>query len=158
MLEDVFAVQEELTRSIVGAIAPNISEAELGRVRQRKTESLGAYEFAVRANATAWDAFARSDPKMCDEALRLAAAALAIDPDSIIALGARAMAQFQHLARATALDRESAWQDGMAAVERMLELDRLGSTAHVWKGMFLLLSPAGAASTMRSRARVTGTT
>ena len=125
------------------AITPNISEAELGRVRQRKTGSLGAYEFAVRANATAWDAFARSDPKMCDEALRLAAAALAIDPGSIIALGARAMAQFQHLARATALDRESAWQDGMAAVERMLELDRLGSTAHVWKGMFLLLSPGG---------------
>ena len=143
LLDDVFAVQEELTHSIVAAIAPNISEAELGRVRQRKTGSLGAYEFAVRANATAWDAFARSDPKMCDEALRLAAAAFAIDPDSIIALSARAMAQFQHLARATAPDRESAWQDGMAAVERMSELDRLGSTAHVWKGMFLLLSPGG---------------
>ena len=71
LLDDVFAVQVELTRSIVAPITPNISEAELGRVRQRKTESLGAYEFAVRANATAWNAFARSDPKMCDEALRL---------------------------------------------------------------------------------------
>jgi adenylate cyclase len=141
LLDDVFAVQEELTRSIVAAIAPNISEAELGRVRRRKTENLGAYEFAVRANATAWDAFARSDPKMCDEALRLVAAALAIDPDSMVALAARARAQLQHVARGTALDRDAAWQDGMAAVDRMLELDRLSSTAHVWKGMFLLFSP-----------------
>jgi adenylate cyclase len=87
-LDDVFLVQEELTRSIVRAIAPQISETELARVRRRNPASLSAYELAVRANATAFDAWTRSELRQ--EALRLAEAALALDPHSIIALGARA--------------------------------------------------------------------
>ena len=60
-LDDVFLVQEELTRSIVRAIAPQISETELARVRRRNPASLSAYELAVRANATASDAWTRSE-------------------------------------------------------------------------------------------------
>ena len=77
-LDDVFLVQEELTRSIVRAIAPQISETELARVRRRNPASLSAYELAVRANATAFDAWTRSELRQ--EALRLAEAALALDP------------------------------------------------------------------------------
>jgi adenylate cyclase len=142
-LDDVFTVQEELTRSIVRAVAPQISDAELARVRRRRPESLNAYEIAVRANATAQDAFVRSDQAMCQEALRLAQEALAIDPDSGIALGARAMAQCQHLWRGTAVDREAAWWDGMEAAERLLDLDRSSGIAHVWKAHLLVLSPDG---------------
>ena len=61
VLEDVFAVQEEVTQSIVRAIAPHISEAELAKVRRRRPDSLGAYEIAVRAHAKAWDAWVKSD-------------------------------------------------------------------------------------------------
>jgi adenylate cyclase len=142
-LNDVFAVQEELTRSIVRAIAPHITESELARVNRRRLESLSAYELGVRASATAWDAFARSDPKMCDEALRLADAALTIDPDSVTALGARALAQFQHIQRGTAVDRQTAWRDGMEAAKRLVQLDRSYSNGHVWRGMYLVAAPQG---------------
>src|SRR5262249_8805807 len=137
-LDDVFLVQEELTRSIVRAIAPQISEAELARVRRRRPESLSAYEIAVRADATAWDAFARSDPKLADEALRLAGTALSIDPDNVAALHARVLANLQHFVRATAVDRDAALRQAMAAAERMIELDRSNGAAHVMRGVLLV--------------------
>src|SRR6185312_8961856 len=51
VLEDIFAVQEELTQSIVRAIAPQILGAETEKVERRRPESLSAYEVAVRASA-----------------------------------------------------------------------------------------------------------
>ena len=43
-LDDVFAVQEELTESIVTAIAPQIEASEREKARRRRPESLSAYE------------------------------------------------------------------------------------------------------------------
>ena len=107
VLEDVFAAQEELTRSIVRAIVPHISDAELAKVRQRHG-SLGSYEIAVRAHAKAWDALVKSDRTLCDEAISEGRAALAIASDNILALNALALAQFQHYMRGTAADRGAA--------------------------------------------------
>jgi adenylate cyclase len=108
-------------------------------VRRRNPASLSAYELAVRANATALDAWTRSELRQ--EALRLAEAALAIDPASTMALGARATAQHQQALLGTAVDREAAWRDGVAATERMLELDRSSSTAYALKGLLLAYAP-----------------
>ena len=49
VLEDVFAVQEELTQSIVKAIAPRIDQAELIHAIRKRPENLNAYEIAVRS-------------------------------------------------------------------------------------------------------------
>ncbi len=136
VLEDVFAVQEELTQSIVGAIAPHIRDAEAAHVR-RRPGSLGAYEFAVRANAKAWEAYAKADRALRDEALADARSALAIDPDSTIALNAIALAQCQQLPLGIAADRQAVWQDGLAAATRAIEVDRNGNVGHTWKGVLL---------------------
>jgi adenylate cyclase len=139
LLDDVFLVQEELTRSIVRAITPQISETELAKVRRRNAASLSAYELAVRANAAASDGWTR--PELRQEALRLAEAALAVDPASALALGARATAQHQHALLGTAVDREAAWRDGMAATEKMLELDHSSSSAYALRGLLLAYAP-----------------
>ena len=114
VLEDVFAVQEELTQSIVRAIAPQISEAEVAKARRRRPDSLSAYEIAVRAHAKAWDALIKSDRRFCDEAIGEARAALAIDPDSTIALNASRSLNFSISCAArpsTATQRgETAWR------------------------------------------------
>ena len=138
-LDDVFLVQEELTRSIVRAITPQITETELAKVRRRNPASLSAYELAVRANATALDAWTR--PELRQEALRLAEAALAVDPASIMALGARATAQHQNALLGTAVNREAAWLDGVAATDRMLELDHSSSSAYALRGLLLAYAP-----------------
>jgi adenylate cyclase len=61
VLEDIFAVQEELTRSIVAAVAPQIGAAESDKVHRRRPESLGAYEHAVSALAKLWAGYLRAD-------------------------------------------------------------------------------------------------
>ena len=141
VLEDVFAVQEELTQSIVRAIAPHISEAEVAKVRRRRPNSLSAYEIAVRAHAKAWDAFVKSDRSLCDEAIGEAQAALAIDPHSTLALNASALAHFQQYARGTAVDRDAAWSNGIAAATRSVEVDRANGFSHAMKGVLLASAP-----------------
>ena len=140
VLKDIFAVQEELTRSIVRAIAPHILDAETEKIHRRRPEDLNAYEIAVRASAKAWDAWFKSDSGLRDAAIADAAAALAIDPRSTTALGALAFAHWQHLAFATAVDRAAAWRGGMRAAELAIEIDRAFSFAHGMKGLLLAFS------------------
>jgi adenylate cyclase len=140
VLEDVFAVQEELTRSIVRAIAPQILDAEAEKIHRRRPEDLNAYEIAVRANAKANEAWLKSDAGLRDGAIADAAAALTIDPRSATALTALAFAQWQHLAFATAADRAAAWREGMSAAERAIEIDRSRAFAHSMKGLLLAFS------------------
>jgi adenylate cyclase len=140
VLEDVFAVQEELTRSIVRAVAPHIRDAEASKAR-RRPQSLSGYEIAVRANAKSWEAYGRSDPVLFDKAIAEARSALAIDPTSTLALNAIAFAQWHHLNLGTATDREAAWADGIAAASRAIEVDRSDSGGHAFKGMLLVYAP-----------------
>src|SRR5215218_6628122 len=44
VLEDIFAVQEEVTRAIVAAIAPRIESTELSKASRRRPDNLSAYE------------------------------------------------------------------------------------------------------------------
>jgi adenylate cyclase len=141
VLKDIFAVQEELTRSIVRAIAPQILESETEKIHRRRPEDLNAYEIAARASAKAWEAWPKSDKALRDAAIADAAAALAIDPRSTTALGALAFAQWQHLAFASAVDRAAAWRDGMRAAERAIEIDRSLSFGHSTKALLLAFAP-----------------
>jgi TolB-like protein/Tfp pilus assembly protein PilF len=49
LLEDIFALQDEITISVVGAIEPNVRKAEIERVRRKRPENLDAYDFLLRA-------------------------------------------------------------------------------------------------------------
>ncbi len=96
VLEDIFAVQEELTRSIVTSIAPHIEISEAARIRGTRPKNLSAYELAVRGWAAVSAAFGEADRTARDEALRLAREALALDSRSSAALRTIAFAQWQH--------------------------------------------------------------
>ena len=136
-LHDVFAVQEELTHSIVTAIAPQISASEFEKARRRRPDSLIAYEIAVCARSKAWAAFYRSSRTLRDEAISDARVALAIDARSTTALIALAMAQWQHVASATATDRHAAFTGGLAAAEHAIEVDPSEAWGYACKGLFL---------------------
>jgi TolB-like protein/cytochrome c-type biogenesis protein CcmH/NrfG len=53
-LADVFAVQDEITQSIVAAIAPQIYAAEDFRARRKPPESLDAWDLVMRALSHFW--------------------------------------------------------------------------------------------------------
>src|SRR5262249_7243773 len=48
-LEDIFALQDEITLNVVGAIEPSLRDAEIERVKRTRPDSLDAYDLALRA-------------------------------------------------------------------------------------------------------------
>ena len=92
VLEDIFAVQEEVTQAIVAAIAPRIESIEQSKAARRRPESLSAYEIALRAWAHAWEGIDKTEQTLVDRSIREAREALAIDPGSVRALHALAVA------------------------------------------------------------------
>ena len=48
-LEDIFSLQDEITLSVVGAIEPNLRDAEIERVRRKRPDSFDAYDLVLRA-------------------------------------------------------------------------------------------------------------
>ena len=49
MHADIFALQDELTMSVVGAIEPSLRRAEIDRVKRQRPDSLDAYDLVLRA-------------------------------------------------------------------------------------------------------------
>jgi adenylate cyclase len=50
-LEDVFGLQDQVTTSVVGLIAPRLEQAEFERTRQKPTDKLESYDFYLRGAA-----------------------------------------------------------------------------------------------------------
>jgi adenylate cyclase len=140
-LEDIFALQEEVTRSIVMAIAPHIDDAEREKVHRRRPESLGAYERAVSAWAKASTAYIHSDAGLFNEALNEAQVALAIDARSCLALQVMAFVHWQRYILGTSPDRTAAWQAGISAAAQAIELDRNDSNSYALKAWILSTAP-----------------
>jgi adenylate cyclase len=47
-LADVFEVQDEITRTVIGAIEPELTKAELGRVKMKRPENMDAWDLCQR--------------------------------------------------------------------------------------------------------------
>src|SRR5262245_11302273 len=51
VVDDIFELQDRMTSSVVGAIAPKVEQAEIERAMRKPTESLDAYDCLLRAMA-----------------------------------------------------------------------------------------------------------
>ena len=122
-LEDVFAVQEDLTGSIVGAIAPQIEDSEKAAALRRAPANLTAYERAARASALIWRGNDKADSATLDMAVEEARRAIAIDPGSVLAFQTVARAQSMKLFLQLADDREKLLHEAWYAAVRAIELD-----------------------------------
>ncbi len=85
-LGDIFNLQDEITRHVVGSIAPQVELAELERSRKLSDTNLSAYELALKAQALAYDAVRMADPNKLVQAMSLANAALELNNRSTHAL------------------------------------------------------------------------
>lgn len=54
-LEDVFKLQDQVTSSVVGAIAPAMQLAETERARRKPTANLDSYDLFLRGSAAVWE-------------------------------------------------------------------------------------------------------
>ena len=82
-LDDVFDLQDKVTASVVGAIAPKLQQAEIERAKRKPTDSLDAYDHFLRGMASI-HLGTRQD---IDEALRLFYRAIELDRDFASAYG-----------------------------------------------------------------------
>ncbi len=48
-LDDVFALQDKITESVVGAIEPSLRKAEIERSKRKRPENVGAYDLYLRS-------------------------------------------------------------------------------------------------------------
>src|SRR6516165_2908960 len=74
-LDDIFAVQDEITLSVVGYIEPSLRQAEIERSKRKRPDSLDAYDLYLRALPHAFLLM----PGEADKALALLNQALALD-------------------------------------------------------------------------------
>jgi hypothetical protein len=77
-LDDIFDLHDELARSVVGAIAPQLERAEIQRAKHKPTEKLDAYDYYyLRGMAS----FHRGKQEGMTEALPPFYQAIERDPD-----------------------------------------------------------------------------
>ena len=94
----IFDLQDEITRHVVGSIAPQVELAELERSRELSDTNLSAYELALKAQALTYDAVRVADPTLLVQAISLASTALELDSRCTHALWTRGMGcVFQYL-------------------------------------------------------------
>jgi TolB-like protein len=68
-LEDIFAVQDEITQTVVGAIEPEMAKAERDRAIIQRPDSLGAWDLCQRGMAHLWDQGEHGQPQELENAL-----------------------------------------------------------------------------------------
>ena len=76
-IEDIFALQDRLTESIVGAIEPSVRRAEIEPARSKRPDRLDAYDLFLQAMPHAY----ANSPDGREEALRILSQALQLDPN-----------------------------------------------------------------------------
>jgi TolB-like protein len=104
-IEDMFDLQDHLTSSVVGAIAPKLQNEEIKQARRKPMENLDAYDYYLRGLAKArWSNAANS------EALQLFCKAIELDPRLASAYGMAAWCYVRRKANGWISDqvRESA--------------------------------------------------
>jgi tetratricopeptide (TPR) repeat protein len=114
-LNDIFALQDDLTMHVVGAVEPTLRRAEIERARRRRPDSLDAYDLYLRALPFAMTAM----PADADKAVALLEQAIALESDYAAAHGFLAWCHEQRYLRGglDAATRESACRHARVAIE-----------------------------------------
>jgi adenylate cyclase len=125
-LEDIFALQDQITEAIVGALEPELGAAERARARRRPPSSLDAWSCYQRG---LWLVY-RIREEDTVEALRLFEQAIALDPEFGLAYAGISFCHFMrifaHLSERFAEELDAAYR----AAKRSIELDDKDPIAH----------------------------
>jgi TolB-like protein len=114
-LEDIFILQDQVTASVVGAIAPKLEQAEIERAKRKSTDSLDAYDYYLRGITS----FHQMTKEGTTEALRQFCRAIELDPGFAAAHG---LAAWCYLRR-----KNSGWMTD--SLQEMAEAERLAQRA-----------------------------
>jgi len=133
-LDDIFELQDEITRKIVGSIAPQIELAEVERGRGLQPARLSSYELSLKAKSQAYDAFRLGDADKLQNAIDIANDALKQDPRNTQALWLLGMSQMDQYLYQWGHDPAGALGRAMKAAETLILVDSSNATGHMLRG------------------------
>jgi adenylate cyclase len=81
-IDDIFALQDDITISTVASIEPSLRQAEIERVKRKRPDSLDAYDLVLRTLPQVFTLM----PEGASKSLPLLERALALEPDYAVAL------------------------------------------------------------------------
>ncbi|MBV9702478.1 MAG: adenylate/guanylate cyclase domain-containing protein [Methylobacteriaceae bacterium] len=119
-LANIFDLQDQVTASVVGAIAPKLVQAEIERAKCKPTESLDAYDYFLRGMA----AFHRFTKPANEEALAQFYRAIELDPNFAAACGMAARCYLQRKGFGWVTDREPEIAEASRLARRAADLGR----------------------------------
>lgn len=127
-MADIFALQDEITRTIVAALEQSINLAEYDRLLRQPTDNLQAYELIYRSRAERL----KFTPESHKEALRLAEEAVEFDPGYSAAYFSMAWVHINCFRWGWCADRarEDALETAFSMAEKAVEIDPDSSLAH----------------------------
>ena len=124
-LEDIFDLQDQVTGSVVGSIAPQLERAEIERATRKPTCNLDAYDYYLHGLAS----FHQDTKESNDDALRLFGKAIELDPDFAAAHGMAALCYVGRNWKHWMLDPEKEVAEAARLVNRAAELGRSDAVA-----------------------------
>ena len=132
-IEEVFELQDRITSSVIGAIAPKLEQAEIERAKRKPTESLDAYDHYLRGMACVY----RWSKEGVEEALRLFYRAIELDPDFASAYGVAAWCYFWRKANGWMIDATKDAAETTRLAGRARELGKEDAVALAFSGLAL---------------------
>jgi adenylate cyclase len=134
-LADIFDLQDQVTASVVGAIAPKLEQVEIERAKRKPTESLDAYDYFLRGMA----AFHQFTKPSNEEALALFSRAIELDPQFASAYGMAARCYLQRKGFGWVADRERETAETERLARRGADLGRDDAVALCAAGAALVV-------------------
>jgi TolB-like protein len=132
-LDDIFELQDQITASVVGAIAPQLELAEIERAKRKPTENLDAYDYYLRGLAK----FHTATRAGLDEALPLFYRAIERDPDFAAAYGMAAWCFYWRKMNRWLTDRTAEGEEAARLCQSAVTLNKNDAVAlcrggHAW--------------------------
>jgi len=125
-LEDIFAIQDEMTRAIVATLPGRVEAATHDRAKRKPTDNMAAYECVLTAKVL----HHRSIREDNAEAQRLLDRAIALDPNYAHAHAWKGCVLGQMWTYGWCADRDAAYQQVAAELEIAQALDDNDSDVH----------------------------
>ncbi len=129
-LSDIFALQDEITMRVVGAVQPTIFHAETERARRKHPENLDAYEMCMRG----WSHERQLDRQGIFEARKNFLGAIELDSRLPLAYVGLSSTYFWEWALDWSSNSKKSRAEAASAARKAVQIDETNAAAHVWLG------------------------
>jgi TolB-like protein/class 3 adenylate cyclase len=125
-VDDIFSVQDDIAKRVVGAVAVKLTRFEQQRALAKPTNSLAAYEYVLRGR----DFFAHATRDDNDESSELFQRAIDLDPNYADAYAALGGSHYEAVVSGWSQFREQELEEAEALARKALALDPATTRAY----------------------------